>query len=82
MELFIDTNVFLSFLHYSGDDLEELNKLAVLLREGRLRLLLPDQVAAEFRRNREAKIADSLKRLRDIRLAPQFPQICKDLRPL
>ena len=42
MYLFIDTNVFLSFLHYSSDDLEELKKLEVLLRNGRIRLLLPD----------------------------------------
>jgi predicted nucleic acid-binding protein len=76
--LFIDTNVFLSFLHFSSDDLEELKKLEVLLRNGRIRLLLPDQVVVEYRRNREAKLADSLKKLRDIRVAPQFPQICKD----
>jgi hypothetical protein len=76
--LFIDTNVFLSFLHYSSDDLEELKKLEVLLRDGRIRLPLPDQVVAEFRRNREGKLADSLKKLRDVRVAPQFPQICKD----
>lgn len=78
MYLFIDTNVFLSFLHYSSDDLEELKKLEVVLRDGRLSLLLPDQVAFEFRRNREGKLADSLKKLRDVRMAPQFPQICKD----
>lgn len=78
MYLFIDTNVFLSFLHFSSDDLEELKKLEVLLRNGRIRLLLPEQVVVEFRRNREAKLADSLKRLRDIRVAMQFPQICKD----
>jgi predicted nucleic acid-binding protein len=76
--LFIDTNVFLSFLHYSSDDLEELKKLEVLLRNGRIRLLLPDQVVVEFHRNREGKLADSLKKLRDVRVAPQFPQICKD----
>jgi predicted nucleic acid-binding protein len=78
VHLFIDTNVFLSFLHYSSDDLEELKKLEVLLRDGGVRLLLPDQVVAEFRRNREGKLADSLKKLREVRLAPQFPQICKD----
>lgn len=76
--LFIDTNIFLNLFHYSNDDLEELNKLAVLLRDKRLTLILPSQVAMEFRRNRESKIADSLKRLKEIRLALQFPQICKD----
>ena len=78
MYLFIDTNVFLSFLHYPKDDLEELRKLEVVLRNGRLNLLLPEQVIIEFRRNREGKLADSLKKLRDVRLEAQFPQICKE----
>ena len=43
MDLFIDTNVLLNFFEYSSDDLEELNKLAVVLNAGRLRLLLPQQ---------------------------------------
>lgn len=78
MDLFIDTNVFLAFFHYSTDDLEELKKLAVLLKEKRLRLLLPEQVVVEFRRNRESKIADSLKQLQEVRLSLRFPQMCKD----
>jgi predicted nucleic acid-binding protein len=40
--------------------LEELKKLTVLLEQKKLRLYLPSQVVAEFRRNREAKIADAL----------------------
>ena len=78
MNLFIDTNIFLSFYHLTSDDLEELKKLAVLLRERKMQLLLPDQVIQEFRRNRENKIADALKRLRDQKLSLQFPQLCKD----
>lgn len=77
MNIFIDTNVFLSFYHLSSDDLEELKKLAVLARQGEVTLLLPEQVVDEFRRNRAGKIADAVKRLRDQRLALQFPQICK-----
>ena len=78
MNLFIDTNVFLSFFHFTSDDLEELRKLAVLLQEKRLVLWLPSQVIDEFVRNRDSKIKESLKRLRDQRLNLQFPQICKD----
>lgn len=78
MNLFIDTNVYLSFYHLTNDDLEELHKLAVLVREKRINLLIPEQVIEEFRRNRENKIADSLKRLRLQKLNLQFPQICKD----
>ena len=78
MNLFIDTNIFLSFYHLTSDDLEELKKLGVLLRQNQITLLLPEQVIKEFRRNRENKIADALKRLREQRLNLQFPQLCKD----
>jgi hypothetical protein len=78
MHLFIDTNVLLSFYHFTADDLEELKKLVVLLKRKELLLCLPSQVLSEFQRNREAKIADALKRLREQRLNFQFPQICKD----
>lgn len=78
MHLFIDTNIFLSFYHLTSDDLEELRKLTVLLEEKKITLYLTDQVIFEFRRNREAKIADALKGLKEQRLSLQFPQICKD----
>ena len=78
MNLFIDTNIFLSFYHLSSDDLEELRKLGVLLEQKRVTLFLTDQVVAEFRRNRETKLADALKGFKEQRLKLQFPQICKD----
>lgn len=78
MDLFIDTNIYLSFYHYASDDLEELKKLIVLLKQKKLTLYLPEQVVQEFNRNREAKIADALKRFKDQRLKLQFPQMCKD----
>ncbi len=76
--LFIDTNVLLSFYHYAGDDLEELKKLIVLLEQKKVKLYVPTQVLVEFKRNRESKIADALRRLREQRVNLQFPQICKD----
>lgn len=76
--LFIDANILLSFYHFSSDDLEELRKLAALVRQGELRLYLPDQVIAEFRRNRANKIADALSRLKNQNLKLQFPQLSKD----
>lgn len=78
MNLFIDTNVFLSFFHLSSDDLEELNKLTVLIEKGEITLWLPEQVDDEFSRNRENKLSDSMKRLAEQKKKPQFPQICKD----
>lgn len=80
INLFIDTNILLSFYHLTGEDLEELKKLAVLLQKKEIHLLLPAQVVQEFRRNRDAKIADALKKLREQKLDFQFPQLCKDYR--
>ncbi len=76
MNIFIDTNVFLSFFHLTSDELEELKKLAVLAGGGEATLFLPEQVKSEFRRNRANKIADAIKRLEDQRWA-EYPQICK-----
>lgn len=78
LHLFIDTNVFLSFFHLSSDDLEELRKLAALVRRGEVALHLPQQVIHEFYRNRGSKIADGLKPLKQHKFKMQFPQICKD----
>src|SRR3982751_4379769 len=78
MNLFIDTNVFLSFFHLSSDDLEELRKLAALLRAQQAKLWLPEQVNDEFFRNRDTKIADALKRLREAKLNLSYPKMCKD----
>ncbi|MDZ4158180.1 MAG: PIN domain-containing protein, partial [Anaerolineaceae bacterium] len=72
------TNIFLSFYHFTNDDLEELKKLSVLLLQGKVKLYLPEQVIQEFRRNRENKIADALKQLREQKLDLRFPQFCKE----
>jgi len=76
--VFIDTNIYLAFYHLTSDELEELEKLRVLLQQKKVVLHVPDQVSMEFRRNRDIKIADALKRFGEQRLALQFPQMCKD----
>jgi len=78
MKIFIDTNVFLTFYHFSSDDLEELRKLAVILDDKRHTLYVTDQVLDELKRNREAKIADALNRFQAQKLEDQFPQMCKE----
>lgn len=78
LHLYIDTNVYLTFFHLTSDDLEELRKLLVLIANTKeVQLHLPDQTYDEFHRNRETKIADALKRLREEKLNNQFPQMCK-----
>jgi len=78
MNLFIDTNIYLTFFHFSNDDLEELKKLKVAIQEGKINLLLPEQVIEEYKRNREIKIADALREFDKLKLPSQFPRMCKD----
>lgn len=60
IHLFIDTSTFLTFYAYTSDDLEELKKVAGLIKASKLKLYIPEQVADEFHRNREGKLAESL----------------------
>lgn len=78
VNLFIDTNVFLSFYHLTNDDLEEIHKLTVLIEKKEVTLWLTEQVKDEFKRNRENKISEAIKKLKEQSTKPQFPQICKD----
>ncbi len=77
MNIFIDTNIYLSFYHFSSDDLEELKKLVALARKKHIVLFLPEQVIDEFERNRAGKIADAIKRIREQRRSLQLPQISR-----
>lgn len=79
LNLYIDTNAYLTFYHLTSDDLEELKKLELLIeRTKEIKLHLPEQTMDEFYRNRETKIADALKRFREEKLNNQFPQMSKE----
>ena len=56
INLFIDTNIFLSFYQLKNSDLEELRKLVKLIRKGKVNLYVPQQVEYEFRRNRDSSV--------------------------
>jgi len=75
LHLFLDSNIWLSFYHYSSDDLEELRKLGVLIDRRQVTLHVTDQVRFEFRRNREVKFADAIAKFDKEKLDKSFPQI-------
>ncbi|CAG2533457.1 hypothetical protein MAR621_03659 [Maribacter dokdonensis] len=78
MNIFIDTNVYLKFFHYSNDELEELRKLIVLIEQGEINLIMPRQVYNEYVRNREVKIADALRTFKADKLNNAFPIFLKE----
>lgn len=78
MHVFIDTNILLNFFHYSKDELDALNNVFASHKHGSATVHLTQQVCNEFKRNRENKIKDALKRFKDTRfVAPQFPSFMK-----
>lgn len=78
MYIFIDTSIYLTFYHFTSDDLEELKKLEAYLKQKKIVLILTDQVVNEFRRNRENKIADALKRFEGQKFPSEYPHFCKE----
>lgn len=60
MRVFVDTNVLLNLYHLSGPDLDEVKKILKLAENKQIELLVPQQVADEFWRNRERVIRDAL----------------------
>ena len=77
MNVFLDTNIFLGFYHFSSDDLRELEKLDAVLMRGDITVDLPKHVEIEFERNRENRISDALARLRKVGARQEYPQFCK-----
>jgi predicted nucleic acid-binding protein len=78
MQLFIDTNILLSFYGLNKEDLEELNKLADRVSNQEVHLLITDQIINEFSRNREQRIEAALKSFYNQTFNPQLPQICEE----
>ncbi len=77
IHLFIDTNIFLSFYHYSNDDLDKLNDLNTLINEtSDIKLWVSSHLVDEFNRNREGKIKDALKRFNQNELNTGAPKLC------
>ena len=77
MHVLIDTNILLSFFHYSRDELDALNNVFASHEHGSATVHLTEQVVDEFHRNREVKIKDALKRFKDIKLSAQMPSFLK-----
>jgi hypothetical protein len=77
INVFIDTNILLNFLHFSRDELDALSRVFASHSVGNAKVYLTQQVCDEFKRNREAKIKDALKRFGEAKFSVQLPSFTK-----
>jgi predicted nucleic acid-binding protein len=77
VHVFIDTNILLNFFHFTKDELDALNDVFGSHEHGAAKVHVTQQVRDEFRRNRENKIKDALKRFKEAKMAPQLPSFMK-----
>lgn len=78
LHVFIDTNVFLNFFAYTGDDIEQLKNLVGSIKSGDMKLYLPRHVVAEFERNRERRIKESIDAFSGTALSKEPPRLLVD----
>lgn len=77
LNLFIDTNIYLNFYHFSKEDLDKLGDLEKLINEtAEIKLFVPSQVVDEYTRQREKVIHDALKEF-DASSKFKIPALCK-----
>lgn len=77
MHVFIDTNILLNFFHFSKDELDALNNIFASHEHGAATVHLTQQVCDEFKRNRENKIKDALKKFKEAKFSAQLPSFMK-----
>ncbi|RWA53785.1 hypothetical protein AU476_12805 [Cupriavidus sp. UYMSc13B] len=74
MHLFIDTNAYLSFYHYTKDDTLALEKLFQELQQGNIQLHVPRQVREEWTRNRDARLSVAAKEFQKTPFSREIPR--------
>ena len=77
MHVFIDTNILLTFFHFTDEELDGLHNVFASHEHGAATVHLTGQIRDEFRRNRETKIKDALKRFEQTKYTTQLPSFMK-----
>ena len=77
MHVFIDTNILLTFFHFTDEELDGLQNVFASHEHGAATVHLTGQIRDEFRRNRETKIKDALKRFEQTKYTAQMPSFMK-----
>ncbi|USX25622.1 PIN domain-containing protein [Oxalobacteraceae bacterium OTU3CINTB1] len=74
IQLFVDTNIYLNFYHFSNDDVDSLRLLKNKVNSGEVVLHLPKHVINEWERNRESKLKIAASEFSKSALQAQIPR--------
>lgn len=74
LHAFIDTNVYLSLYAFTDDNVEELRKLIVLIKNKKLKVYLTTTVHQEFYKNRDQKLTESIEAFKKSSLSSSTPR--------
>lgn len=77
MHVFVGTNIILDFYSFTKEDLDSLQTVFATHEHGSATVYMTEQVRDEFRRNRESKIEDAMKRFRDTSRPLQLPSFMR-----
>lgn len=77
MHVFIDTNILLTFYHFTDEELDALDSIFASHEYGATTVHLTQQVKDEFTRNRENKIKDALTKFSSAKFNLQIPSFIK-----
>jgi len=72
--VFVDTNIYLSFYHFSNDDIDSLGTLRQKVIDSEVILHLPRQVMNEWERNREIKLKTAAEEFNKPAFQTQIPR--------
>lgn len=77
INVFIDTNIFLSLYDFSTDTLSSLEELVIYLKNDKVKIYLTEQVVNEFWRNRENKIKQGIDEFKKFTAKTKFSNLEK-----
>jgi len=81
--LFVDTNIFLRLYSVGTDYPDLITKLIKKIEKKEIKLFLTQQVIDEFNRNREIKLRDSLKIIKEIKeIKFSIPSFCRNIKSI
>lgn len=79
LHIYIDTSVFVRFYSYSSDALNEVEKLSALIVSDQVCSYTTDQTIDELYRNRDAEIAEAMKRVEGLPVSVELPRFAQEL---